>query len=92
MNDLHKMAVRSLGRALTLGDEAAWATFTVTVYRVLDDRERAAMAFACLKSLPLEFAEIVYRGAVEPEADPLSTEAMRTAAAEYPATRDRRDA
>jgi hypothetical protein len=47
----HIRAGTALVNSLTLGDEAAWAGFTVIVMARLSDRERAALAYAALMAL-----------------------------------------
>lgn len=47
----HKRAAKTLGYALTLGDEAAWHGFTIVLLARLTEHERAALAFAALNSL-----------------------------------------
>jgi len=50
-NPSHKAVARSLGYALTLGDALAWDTLSLTLYRKLTLKERAALALACLRSM-----------------------------------------
>ena len=90
----HKAVARSLGFALTLGDEQAWATFCLTAYRKLTTQERAALAYAALMSLDEGDAQTVAEAALEtfrPTAPPLS-DAFTMAAADYRRARDRRAA
>lgn len=47
----HLQVVRSLGYALTLGNYAAWAGYSVVLAARLTPTERAALAFMALKSL-----------------------------------------
>ncbi|WP_370049322.1 MULTISPECIES: hypothetical protein [Salipiger] len=47
----HKRVARMLGFALTLGDEAGWHGFHTVLKARLTREERAALAFAALKSL-----------------------------------------
>ncbi|WP_424989722.1 hypothetical protein [Fluviibacterium sp. S390] len=54
----HKAAARSLGYALTSGDADAWSDFTRIIDRRLTTQERAALAWASLRSLSPDIAEI----------------------------------
>ena len=60
----HKKVVRTIGYALTLGDEAAWHGLTIVLMVRLSDEERAALAFAALKALNDEHASAVAEVAV----------------------------
>ncbi len=55
----HKSAARSLGYALTTGDEAGWASFTALIYMRLSVKERAALAYAALMALDEREADLV---------------------------------
>lgn len=50
----HVRAARMLGYTLTLGDYAAWAGFITFLMIRLTRQERAALAFAALRSLPTD--------------------------------------
>lgn len=47
----HQSVTRSIGYALTLGDEPAWHGLTIVMLARLEEEERAALAYAALKSL-----------------------------------------
>jgi hypothetical protein len=64
-NPAHKKAARSLGYALTLGDEAAWSGFTIVVLSGLTLKERAALAFSTLQSMAPEEAAMTATAALE---------------------------
>ena len=54
--DAHKRAARMLGYTLALGDFEAWNGFTIFLTARLDPKERAALAWAVLRSLDDETA------------------------------------
>ena len=68
--DAHKRAALSLGHALTLADFEGWDGFTTIISARLDPKERAALAWASLRSLDaddaLNVAEAVLTGADYP--------------------------
>lgn len=47
----HQRVAKSVGYALTLGDEAAWHGLTIVMLARLTELERAALAYAALNSL-----------------------------------------
>lgn len=53
----HKRAARMLGYTLTLGDFDAWESFSLFMIAKLEPEERAALAWASLRSLTTEQAE-----------------------------------
>ncbi|MCA0847208.1 hypothetical protein [Salipiger thiooxidans] len=56
MHRPHLDAVRALGYTLTLGDQVAWKGFSELLGDLLEDEERAALAFWSLRSLSPEHA------------------------------------
>ena len=54
LKDAHKIAVRTIGYALTLGNVDAWAGASQVLRKRLTANERAAMAWAILGSLNKE--------------------------------------
>lgn len=61
---LAKVVARSVGFVLTLGEEADWHGLTIVLLR-LPDEQRAALSFACLKSLSFQQIEDVVNAATE---------------------------
>ncbi|WP_108258728.1 hypothetical protein [Mangrovicoccus ximenensis] len=62
----HKIAGKVVCDALILGEDFdAWADAAAVLAVRLDVRERAALAWAALKSLPPEFAEMTAGAALE---------------------------
>ena len=53
----HKAVARSIGYALTTGDNDGWGMFTTVVLLRLDDAERAGMTYAALRSLHPDHVE-----------------------------------
>lgn len=89
-NPAHEAIVREIGCALTLGDEADLDGLSIVLMARASEKERADFAFAFLRRLPPEVADMIYQASCDGyDADPISTEAMRTAAVEYRAARDR---
>lgn len=64
-NDQHKRAAKSLLYALTLGGRNDWLHFKQIIKLRLSEKERAALAFAALRSLSIEERENVARKAVD---------------------------
>lgn len=60
-----KRVSRSLGFALWLGDFSAWNSLTTILRLRLSEEQRAALAYAALRSLDPEHAEIVAGGAID---------------------------
>ena len=54
----HVAAARMLGYTLTLGDEANWLEFAAVCCARLTEKERTALAYAALKSLDQDQAEV----------------------------------
>ena len=72
-----------LGYALTLGDFAGWAAASAVWAVRLTAEERAALAWAALKSLEPEQAEAVAETVFGVQPDPLRSDAFTAAVAEY---------
>jgi hypothetical protein len=87
----HKAAARAFGYALTLDDEAGWSGLSVVMLARLSDRERVALAWAVLTSLPPELVRLVTEAVEQDSAppDPLNSPAFREAVAEYRQQRGR---
>ncbi|MEY8838948.1 hypothetical protein AB9K41_07955, partial [Cribrihabitans sp. XS_ASV171] len=64
MKPEHKRMSRMLGYCLTLGTFEAWSGFSFVAAVRLDAAERAALAFAALKSLDPDQAELTAAGAI----------------------------
>ena len=62
---------RTLGYCLTLGSFDAWSKFTTVAALRLTDTERAALAYAALKSLSPDHAELTAATVLESEGMPL---------------------
>ncbi|KPP85802.1 MAG: hypothetical protein HLUCCO07_01765 [Rhodobacteraceae bacterium HLUCCO07] len=58
MKPAHKRMARILGYALTLGDHQGWEAFSALAQARMTDQERAALAWAALKSLDPDQAEM----------------------------------
>ncbi|MFD1193344.1 hypothetical protein ACFQ3C_01500 [Seohaeicola saemankumensis] len=64
-NPKHKAATRSLGYALTLGDEASWRGLIIVLMSRLTIEERAALAFSTLRSMGPDEAAMTAKAALE---------------------------
>ena len=64
----HLKAARVVGYALTLGNAEAWQGFARWAAMRLEVEERAALAWAALRSLDAETAALTVEAAFEPEA------------------------
>ena len=71
INPNHKRMSRTLGYCLTLGSFDAWSKFTTVAALRLTDTERAALAYAALKSLSPDHAELTAATVLESEGMPL---------------------
>ena len=65
MKPAHLKAVRMLGYALTLGDLDGWDGLSAVLAARLDPKERAALAFAALKALDPETAQMTAEAALD---------------------------
>lgn len=87
-NPAHKRIARSTGYPLTLGDEASFAGLSIVLIHRATARERAALAFACLRSLHPDHAAMTFDAARGEDFAP-ADDAMVEAAVEYRRARDR---
>ena len=60
----HSIVARTLRNALTLADFEAWGAFSTIAAARLDERERAALAFAALKAQTPDHAEMTAGAAI----------------------------
>ena len=60
----HNVVARTLQNALTLADFEAWDAFSTIAAARLDERERAALAFAALKTQTPGHAEMTAEAAI----------------------------
>jgi hypothetical protein len=66
----HNIVARTLKNALTLGHFEAWGAFATVAAARLDDRERAALAFAALKTQSPDHAWMTVEAALDDGAGP----------------------
>jgi hypothetical protein len=62
--DRHKAMARTIGYALTIGDESGWQAFAAVAEARLTPQERAALAYAALMSLSPDHAWMVADAAI----------------------------
>lgn len=92
----HKCVARCVGYSLTLNTFDAWAGLSVVLAARLDDEERAALAYAALRSLEDDqigavFEAVTPQGAGQPQAAFLGVMDQASFWADL-ATQDERDA
>lgn len=71
MRPAHKRMARAIGFCLTLGNFDAWAKFSHLAALHMADEERAALAWAALRSLSPDQARATAAAALRPSGDPL---------------------
>ncbi|WP_306043855.1 hypothetical protein [Mameliella sp. MMSF_3455] len=71
MPPAHKRMSKMLGYTLTLGTSDAWSGFSDVAAARLSNEERAALAFASLRSLHPDHAELTARAAIRAAGAPV---------------------